>query len=60
MHQQWIADNMAQTVFSAAVAAAHLGWASVSGPAGAVVQTLRRLGWTVVDYAHWRDTQGLH
>ena len=39
--------------------AAKSPWATVNGPAGALVATLDRIGWVVIDESRWQDDQGL-
>ena len=34
-------------------------WATVHGPAGALVATLDKIGWVVIDESRWQDDQGL-
>eukprot|EP00959_Pyramimonas_sp_CCMP1952_P052000 1086969-Pyramimonas_sp.AAC.1 len=50
---------MMEHIFHRALTRAQQGWGYVRGPAGAVVRTLRRLGWAARSYHMWVDPRGL-
>eukprot|EP00959_Pyramimonas_sp_CCMP1952_P295799 6187130-Pyramimonas_sp.AAC.1 len=48
-----------QTAFNKAKKDAARGWSGVVGPAGAVVQTLSRLGWAGTSWCSWVASSGI-
>ncbi|CAK0850322.1 unnamed protein product [Prorocentrum cordatum] len=56
---QWSSEAQMQTAFDKAKKEVARGWRGVIGPAGAVVQTLIRLGWTGTSWCRWVTSTGL-